>query len=1033
MPDLGITRTHEQGDCASLVSNGACYLCYVWRDAARHSIESAIYAIQEDGAEVLLHQQTVRVETGEDPFELTLPKVLSTGTVFVCHFLYGQSDGPATLYHAWIDVEDIDNVSTWTQHAGPSCDDSWIYDVHVNEGGTGWVIAYQDDTSDLIFSRYNAVGWPAAVWTNNYGVDSDGSAIAVWANATATDAVMVFQGVGGTANTLQCTRVQVSNGGGSATTEIMEGLGADDWSQIAICTRSPSGRTVFVAVEGHTLDGSLMVNYVAGTIVSSQTAGDASSTARAWNCGLLSRPWAHIGSANNGREEIYSVICHRPITELDMSNRVAFVVNWDAQRMVDASADFVCRPRCVVNLNNGTVDCRIAGYHTFTSGTSDLRHSCHVSSAAVPPTYGPGRKSRTVALLTFQKAMTISDGAGRDGIIVVPTQAAIVGHRVYMEDPWTTDRGGQYDPGALTASFRGTYPDLVQTFEAGRALWIGGGTPYLYDGVQTVEAGFPWVPDIFRVAVTDATTTGLVPGNYSWLVTLEWVDHKGQLHRSGPSAIVSVVTADFGVFVTGRITMDVSTLTISLRDNADWYPAGANINIVVWRTLEGGSTFYRLHGATDGLDASYVPGETPVNDPTDYTIEVIDDFGALIGDVSLDQHEIFPHALQLDGTWNPLEPQSVPSFLASTFWRNSVVGIPAEDPRTIMPSLEILPAPGAVPPTAPEFNAAMGFRIDGLGLCTALATVDDVLVLFTRDAVYGVTGFPPDATGANSTLEIRQYPSQYGCIDARSVCVFPGGVMFQSTKGICSMDRQGNVVYIGQDVEDVVIAGGNVRAATHMEDRSEVRFVMNEGPADDPIILSYDYNSGLWARHVLPLADMPGGETGMSSAVHGTVWRGPSGEQLHVALEEQAILIERPTTNATPYADSTRFSTQAVALDIQTGWITLTGLTGYKRVRYLGLQLEVFNNCQVTITVESDLVGSFTTTPSQTFVEDMTTTRKYLKLPLAQQRCTAIRVRVFESSNTTVPTTQNLAILGMSIYYGRYPGDRKIPDSQVGT
>lgn len=1014
---LSIPRTHETPDVAAFtMASGLHVICYVWADRARHSIESMITTVTEDGDEVVLHQSTVRVESpGEDPFEIDTPKIFTRSGLFIVHYVVGQEGSGGTLYQAWIDPDNIDAVPTWTQHAGPSLSDAWLHDVHVIEGTSDWAVAYLDDTDDLVVRRDTALAWPVSpVWSNNYGVDAAGHVLTVWGNSSHNCVMAVYEGTGGTANTLQAVRMSASAGTGSAQAAILDTPASSSFTQATICTQTSTA--VRVVAEGHIADSSDHVNYVIHGSVNTTTLADGTSEPT-YNIGLLSRAWPYISSTTN-RINIYCVVGHRPIREDDMTSRNAFVVCLDGW------------PRPVVNLTSGTLDTRMSGAAPVVDHevvADDSRRSNHVSSAAPPPPYSYRRKSRTVALLTFQRAMRV-DAAGMPDGGVIPTQATVIGHHVVLEDPFYTDRGDAEDNGALTASFKGTYPDLVQAFECGRGLWIGGGTPHLYDGSQTVECGYCWAPDCFRMTMADASFSGTPPADYSFVWTYEWTDRQGQLHRSGPSAPFLVEESDFLAYNTGRMTFRVSTMTLSLRDDSDRFEQATPINVVTWMTINGGTTYYRLFSSAS--DTSYSPGETTVNDREAHYVSVVVDWQSM---GALQRHEVFPYTLGPDGAWTPTEPQSVPAFIASTFWQNRVVGIPAEDPRTIWPSMEILPAAGAVPPTAPEFNAALVFRIDDLAHCTGLATVDDTLVMFTRDGVYGFTGYPADNLGQNASLEVRKYPSNYGCIDARSICVFPEGVMFQSHRGLCLMDRNGDVQYIGQDVEDLVATAGNIRAATHLEDRNEVRFVCNGGPSDSPLVLSYDYKHHLWARHVMPTADLPGGTTGFSSAVHGNVWRGPNGEQLHVVLEESAVLVERPTTDATPWADSTRTSTQAVDLDIQTGWLALAGINGYKRVWYLGILFEVHNDCTVRVTVDSELLGNFSTATQQVFTEDLTTTRQYLKLPLATQLCSAIRVRVQEYSPSTIPTTRNVGFVGMSIYFGRHMGDRRVPDSQVGT
>jgi len=88
------------------------------------------------------------------------------------------------------------------------------------------------------------------------------------------------------------------------------------------------------------------------------------------------------------------------------------------------------------------------------------------------------------------------------------------------------------------------------------------------------------------------------------------------------------------------------------------------------------------------------------------------------------------------------------------------------------------------------------------GPITALATIDDKLLVFKYDQMFFIVGQGPENTGVNNDLsDAILITTDVGCIDPRSIVGSPFGILFKSRKGIYLIDRSLAVQYIGAAVE----------------------------------------------------------------------------------------------------------------------------------------------------------------------------------------------------------------------------------------
>ena len=122
--------------------------------------------------------------------------------------------------------------------------------------------------------------------------------------------------------------------------------------------------------------------------------------------------------------------------------------------------------------------------------------------------------------------------------------------------------------------------------QIGENLYVGGGMLFAYDGLNLVEDGFNWNPEIKNIYLPTGTAY-----QYSYVAVWEWVDNAGNLHRSAPSTPVIKDT-------THKIGEGVSALNIHITSLSLTDKTAANdrspIVCVLYRTKGNGQNYFKL-------------------------------------------------------------------------------------------------------------------------------------------------------------------------------------------------------------------------------------------------------------------------------------------------------------------------------------------------------------------------------------------------------------------------------------------------------
>lgn len=369
--------------------------------------------------------------------------------------------------------------------------------------------------------------------------------------------------------------------------------------------------------------------------------------------------------------------------------------------------------------------------------------------------------------------------------------------------------------------------DLSRCARLGRGALCAAGAPFWFDGGSSMPYGFAHGPKI--LSANKAAGGAVVAGVYSYVACYVWRDANGVLHRSAPSPpFLSQATESTNL----TINVIVSTASLSGKvRNLSLANAANPVMIELYRTTIGGTgPHYRLT-----LEPSY---NVLANDHGAADVTLPDtkaDSNIASGSPAI----TLASQAQLYTDTGELANIPPPAFITVATHRGRLVGI-GPDLRTVWLSKD-----STLDATlAPGFNEALtlAFTNDK----TALASLDEKLVVFGADKVDVVHGDGPDDKGENNTWVIQGVQTDVGCSNPRSVATCPLGCIFESTRGIELLTRDLQVVYVGSAIEDTLALFPTITSAVLVADAQEVRFTCVASNGSTGVVLAWDYAYKIW-------------------------------------------------------------------------------------------------------------------------------------------------------------------------------------------
>jgi hypothetical protein len=260
-------------------------------------------------------------------------------------------------------------------------------------------------------------------------------------------------------------------------------------------------------------------------------------------------------------------------------------------------------------------------------------------------------------------------------------------------------------------------------------------------------------------------------GAYVYCVVREFRDANGNVHRSPVSDPVALTHTG------GSVRVDVY--------DDPWQSGVQESRTKIYRTKASGSVFYEI---TEG--GTWTPGTT--NEPNQYTDGLSDAF-------ILTQEILYTQGSS-GGMSGSLPTWGAPG--CRYLW--------AGPDRAIAGGLEVgsqvrwsnlyYPGEGVSWPEHGDFYADFEEPI------TAVALIDGVWLVFSRNSVWGITGHGPDATGSGSFDPPRKLVYGIGAVYWGSVVETPAGVMFQAVNAQIYVVQRGtlNVIQVSQPIRDAI-------------------------------------------------------------------------------------------------------------------------------------------------------------------------------------------------------------------------------------
>lgn len=448
--------------------------------------------------------------------------------------------------------------------------------------------------------------------------------------------------------------------------------------------------------------------------------------------------------------------------------------------------------------------------------------------------------------------------------------------------------------GVVASTFNFTTPSFSSA-QLGLNLHIAGGYLTNYDGVSATEHGFHLFPE--NITFTPSAAGGsMETGTYRYQIIYEWVDGQGQIHRSSPSVVSSAVSV---TGPTGSVSVAIPTLRLTSKTSPR-----ANVKIVVYRSEK-----------TGGTTVLYRAAETD-NDPSADTVTIVD---TMIDSDLIDNEILY--------TVGGIVSHDAPPACSIVHVHGNRVWLAGlEEENTIWYSKEFVTNEGL------GFSSIFRIRVDPAGGgITALATLDDKLVIFKENGIYILSGDGPLETGQqnNFSKPVKLPSAKVGCQNVDSIVEIDTGIIFKSNQGLKLLTRDLRVIdrleegFSGTAVHNY--GDLTITSAVVMTDQKEVRFTTRDGRA-----LVYNFYFGQWSTFTNYAAE---------SAV---MW---DGKYLH--LKSNGTVNEESETS---YTDNGA----AVKLQIETAWIQTAGIQGFQRVLWASVLGEKFSEHVLNMNVYYD-------------------------------------------------------------------------------
>lgn len=532
------------------------------------------------------------------------------------------------------------------------------------------------------------------------------------------------------------------------------------------------------------------------------------------------------------------------------------------------------------------------------------------------------------------------------------------------------------------------------------------------DGVRATENGFVDSPDVY---LTDSGAgAGPGAGTYNYLAVYVAADAAGRTHFSRVSGVSSIVMAG-----ANAPTVQVSAPLITYR-NINTIPLGGVARCDVYRTTSGGTQFFYL---------------TTISTYTG----VFGTYTDVISDATLATRPLLYRQPGTPGTALDRYPALASSALCQhkdrlfTCRRN-----------TVYYSSFFLDG------EAIWFNPAFSFPVQGgSGDITALASLDDLLVVFKEDGIWVVDGDgPPENGGTGTEFGVpRRINSEYGCVDQRTVVSVPDGIMFRSQRGLELLTKGLKVIWVGELVQDTVFARPFSGGACYDRENARVLFPMATSVSSfqgwlgfqaSGAVLCYDVTMNAWSVLKSTNTDVT-----VQDAVFVPNLYFPaelkSRASVVLCVSDESSPSPILHTDGETYTDFTDAYTNKgfVSYRADTGWVKLGSLQDrYRFSDFLVLAKKITNH-NLSVSVAYDYSDTYAYTKTWAPAQINPLSLEQLELQVPKQAVMSVRFKVTDAipaDTTTYPVTtgKGAELLALTVKGGIRGGGAKLPADAKG-
>jgi hypothetical protein len=546
----------------------------------------------------------------------------------------------------------------------------------------------------------------------------------------------------------------------------------------------------------------------------------------------------------------------------------------------------------------------------------------------------------------------------------------------------------------------------IDSAEIANDLHLSGGFFWMYDGYLPVEHNFFLWPDNVEATWSDtggsmvANPPGWVSGqpSYYYQVVYSWSDNQGNQFRSAASIPVTI-TRPSDASATGSVTLNIPTLRLT-------YKVENPVKIEVYRWSVDEQVYYQVSSSATQPNPILAP---LLNNTTIDYVTFVDTYASasIVGN----------NIIYTNG--GVVEDVNAPASNIMTLFDTRLWLVDSEDKNLLWFSKQVIEnVPVEMSDLFTVYIAPNTGTVGSTGPITALAPMDDKLIIFKENAMYYINGSGPDNTGANNQYSQPIFvASTVGCTNQASIVLMPQGLMFQSDKGIWLLGRDLTTNYIGAPVE--AFNSSTVQSAVNVPDTNQVRFTLSTGQT-----LMYDYYYEQWGTFV--------GVPAISSCIF---------QDLHTFLNVFGNVYQE-TPGA--YIDGSN----PVLLSFTTSWLNFMGLQGYQ----LGYWFLIIGQYITPQKLQVSVAYDYNASPSQSNLITPSNFNSSIPSPygvpsapfgansdlyqwrvfLTKKRCQAFQVTIQEVYDPSfgVPPGEGLTLSGINFIAGFKSKFRPMPAAQ---